>query len=61
MTDELTAEERSILLFLVTYFKQNGMRGALEMLRNPDSNPADLRPIINHYRDLWRRRLMALP
>jgi hypothetical protein len=57
MTDPLTAEEHSILLFLESYFAERGMRGALAMLRNPDTKPADLRAVIGYYRDLWQRQI----
>jgi hypothetical protein len=55
-SDSLTDEEHSIVLFLERYFEQHGMRGVLAMLRSVDTKPADLRLVIDGYRDLWQRQ-----
>ena len=57
-SDRLTNEERSILVFLESYFEQHGMRGALAMLRNVETKPDDLRMILEGYRHLWPPKLI---
>lgn len=40
-------EERSILLFIDTYFARGGMSETLRMLRNPETKLEELRAIID--------------
>ncbi len=53
----LTDEERAILAFAEADFIKRGMNLALAMVRNPRSKHADIRAVIDYYRDLWRRML----
>jgi hypothetical protein len=55
-TDQLSDEDRAILLFLETYFERHGMKGALAMLRNEETKVADLRAVIDGNRELWKRQ-----
>jgi hypothetical protein len=54
--DELTDEELSILTFVESHLEKRGMHLALAMVRTPETKPADLRAVIDHYRDLWRHQ-----
>jgi hypothetical protein len=54
--EQFTTDKRSIPAFVAADFKKQGMNLALAMVRNPETQPADLRAVIDHYRDLWRRR-----
>ena len=60
---ELSAEERLILAFAEADFKKQGMNRALAMVRNPEIKLADLRAVVDFYRDRWRQRqrLTVLP
>jgi hypothetical protein len=53
-TDQLTDEEKEILIFLESYFEQHGARHSLAMLRNVDTKADDLRTIIEGYRWLYQ-------
>ena len=55
--DELTDQERSILAFAEADLTKRGLKLALTMVRNPKSKPADLRAVIDYYRECWIRRL----
>ena len=55
--DQLTDEERAILAFAEADFIKRGLKLALGMVRNPRSKHADIRAVIDYYRDLWRRML----
>jgi len=54
--DQLSDEDRAILVFLETYFEQRGMTGAMAMLRNGGTKTDDLRLVIDGSRDLWKRQ-----
>ena len=56
MTDQLTDEERTMLVFLENYFEQHGMAGALAMLSNEGTKLEDLRVVIAGYRHFYRRK-----
>jgi hypothetical protein len=53
INDELTDEEKAILAFLLTHFEEQGMHGALAMLRNPRTKLDDIRAVIDGYRRLY--------
>jgi hypothetical protein len=55
--DQLTDEELSILTFAEADLETRGLQLALAMVRNAESKPADIRAVIDYYRDLWRRQL----
>lgn len=55
--EKLTDQERSILAFAEADLMKRGMKLALAMVRNPKSKPADLRAVIDYYREPWRHRL----
>jgi hypothetical protein len=55
--DELTDQDRSILAFAEADLIKRGMKLALAMVRNPKTTPADLRAVIDYYREDWRHRL----
>jgi hypothetical protein len=54
---ELTDQERSILVFAETDLTKRGLKLALAMVRNPKTKPADLRAVIDYYREHWLRKL----
>ena len=49
--DQITDEERSIVKFVEAHVEKRGMNLALAMVRNPETKPADLRAVIDHYRE----------
>jgi hypothetical protein len=55
--DKLTDQERSILAFAEADLTKRGLRLALAMVRNPKAKPANLRAVIDYYREGWLRRL----
>ena len=55
--DELTDQERSILAFAEADLIRRGLNLALAMVRNPKTKPADLRAVIDYYRERWLHRL----
>lgn len=50
---ELTDEEKSILVFLETYFETHRMRTSLAMVRNVDADLDDMPAIIDGHRHLY--------
>lgn len=54
--DELTAEDRSILMFVETLLEQRSMSMALAMLRSERTKAKDLREVIEGFRELYRRQ-----
>ena len=54
ISDELSDEERAIMVFLKRYFEQAGMPNALWIL-NESENIADVRAILNGYREFYKR------
>ena len=55
--DELTDQERSILAFAEADLIKRGLNLALAMVRDPKTKPADLRAVIDYYRERWLSRL----
>jgi hypothetical protein len=55
--DELTDQERSILAFAEADLIKRGLKLSLAMVRNPKTKPADLRAVVDHYRECWLSRL----
>ena len=55
--DELTDQERSILALAEADLIKRGLNLALKMVRNPKAKPADLRAVIDYYRECWIHKL----
>lgn len=55
--EELTDQERPILVFAETDLTKRGLKLAMAMVRNPKTKPADLRAVIDYYRERWLCRL----
>ena len=54
--DQLTAEDRSILLSVETLLEQRSMSMALAMLRSERTKTKDLREVIEGFCQLYRRQ-----
>jgi hypothetical protein len=54
ISDELSDEERAIMVFLKRYFEASGMPNALWIL-NESENIADVRAILNGYREFYQK------
>ena len=53
ISDQLSDEERAIMVFLKRYFEASGMPNALWIL-NESERIADVRAILNCYRDFFK-------
>jgi hypothetical protein len=59
--DELTAEERLILVFVEAEFRKRGMMLALAMVQDPDFKLIDLRTLVGRYRERWQGKSTSPP
>ena len=53
ISDELSDEERAIMVFLKRYFEAAGMPNALWIL-NESENISDIRAMLNAYREFYK-------
>ena len=53
ISDELSDEERTIMVFLKRYFESAGMPNALWILKKSD-NISDVRAILDSYREFYK-------
>ena len=53
ISDELSDEERAIMVFLKRYFERAGMPNALWIL-NESENISDVRAVLGSYRELYK-------
>ena len=54
ISDELSDEERAIMVFLRRYFEAAGMPNALWIL-NESENLSDVRAMLEYYREFYKR------